>query len=268
MLGYLKVVLSDFIGLIRVCGLVVAAKWLLAIGLNITSCIKVRNLQPADIAMGIGPFRVRFGKAHAFLTGERVISGIREIWVRDAYLGNGFLSIPPDAMVVDLGANMGNFTLLALAHDPNVQAICVQPGKAENKKREQQLKLNGWQNRVRNCPYFIGGETEKHTLAMNSEDYADSSFITEDEFVQKFDLTKIDFLKCDIEGSEFELFHKDSLLLNMSRQLAIELHGDARCRENFTIMLRKIGFEVIVWQDHNQSSVVLAKKLLMRGKYQ
>ena len=76
--------------------------------------------------MGPGPYDVRLGAARARLFGEQVISGIREIWVRDVYLNRGILSIAPDATVVDLGANAGNFTMLALAHGSGVRCVSVE----------------------------------------------------------------------------------------------------------------------------------------------
>ena len=137
-----RIIISDFVGLIRVCGVAVACKWLLAIICHFPSCIKRRDLHPADRALGFGPFRAKYGKAHAQICAP--INGIREIWVRDAYLGKGFLSIPPNATVVDIGANNGNFTILALAHGPGVRVVCVEPSISANKICERQVKLNGW----------------------------------------------------------------------------------------------------------------------------
>src|SRR4051812_15958000 len=122
----IRIVFRDFIGLVRVCGIGVALRWLVMIALNFKKCARARNLQPADLAMGPGPFSARLGTARAKLFGEQAISGIREIWVRDVYLNHGRLSIPPDATVVDLGANMGNFTVLALGHGPGVRCVSVE----------------------------------------------------------------------------------------------------------------------------------------------
>lgn len=92
------------------------------------------NLQLADIAMGEEPFKARRGKSKAILSGQRCLSGIREVWVRDSYLGKDFLSIAPDVLVVDLGVNMGNFTLLALGHGRGVKVIAVEPSRLHLKK--------------------------------------------------------------------------------------------------------------------------------------
>jgi hypothetical protein len=76
-------------------------------------------------------------------------------------------------------------------------------------------------------------------------EYRSARFLPQDEFIAQFDLKKIDFLKCDIEGSEFELLTRESPLLKMSRQVAIELHTAYGDPQAFMQMLREMGFEVV-----------------------
>src|SRR5271169_4113278 len=112
---YLLVILKDARGIASACDWLVALRWLGCIAMTLPDCLRARNLQPADRLMGQGPFRVSRGAAHAWLSGAQIFSGIREIWVRDVYLKNNFLEIPAGALVIDFGANLGNFTHLALA---------------------------------------------------------------------------------------------------------------------------------------------------------
>src|ERR1700734_723266 len=114
-MSHLKTIAADALGISRVCGLTTAVRWLGCIAMTMPQCRQTRNLQPADRRMGDGPFSVARSGARARLGGPQVFSGIREIWVRDVYLRGDYLRIPRGASVVDLGANMGNFTCLALA---------------------------------------------------------------------------------------------------------------------------------------------------------
>lgn len=86
--------------------------------------------------MGSGPFNVGgaiLGSADDPGQDVSVVfSGIREVWVRNVYLRpvdprhagprhvdpGGVLSIPEQGVIVDLGANRGTFTALALARSP------------------------------------------------------------------------------------------------------------------------------------------------------
>ena len=91
---YLRKVISDFWGLVRICCAPIAFRWLFAIFANFAVLLERRDLQPADRALGAGPFLVRlthYGVAFRIL-GVGAMSGIREMYVRDAYLDHGLLN--------------------------------------------------------------------------------------------------------------------------------------------------------------------------------
>ena len=259
-LRFTSVVVSDSVGLARVCGVGVAARWVGNVARTFNRCRKVGNLQPADLAMGQGPFRVRHKHASAMMTGDRVLSGIREIWVRNVYLKDDFLQIAPDSVVVDLGANMGNFTMLALAHGEDVKVISVEPSSERNSLFQRQLEANGWEHRAVLDRCFIGGRGEAQVELLKDEHFRGAVFTTEEEFLKKHELTRIDFLKCDIEGSEFELLTPDSPLLAITQQLAIEVHDFAGDRYQFLDRLKDCGFELGPIQHASGACVALAKR--------
>jgi FkbM family methyltransferase len=254
-------IISDFLGLCRVCGVGVGIRWLLCVARTINECRHARNLQPADLAMGEGPFRARLGSARARLTGTRVVSGIREIWVRDTYLGGGFLHIPLDAVVVDLGCNMGNFTLLALGHGPGVRVVCVEADRGNIEKVNRSLAVNNWSDRAQVINGFIGGTTAFQAALEASETGAGVPHLSAESFLRRTGLTRIDFLKCDIEGSEFDLLMPDSPLLAITDQLAIEVHTSVGSTASICSTLRTHGFEVKVAQETPGADIVLARRL-------
>ncbi len=139
---FIKKFFADYIGLIKVCGIGIANKWLAKNLLNISSSLREGNLQAADKAMGNGPFAVRKKSGKAKLYGQQVISGIREIWVREVYLNNDYLRIPEKGIVVDLSANMGVFSCFALALSQSGRIIAVEPNKSLNNLFWQQIDLN------------------------------------------------------------------------------------------------------------------------------
>lgn len=258
----IRIVFGDLVGLARVCGIGLALRWLMAIALNAGQCLRRRDLQAADRAMGTGPFTVRLGPVRAKLRGEQVVSGIREIWVRDVYLGGGKLSIPECGVVVDLGANMGNFTILALAHGLRVRCVAVEGDARCLAKLNENIAENHWQDRVTICSKFIGGATHvQERLQRETGGLAPDRFISERDFVDLYGLKTIDLLKCDIEGSEFELLRPGSHLLTMSRQLAIELHSWGGDIGEFIEMLIREGFKVVNSREAKDDAIVLARRL-------
>ena len=219
-----------------------------------------RDLQPADRAMGPGPFLAKRGSVSAKLKGNRVISGVREIWVRDVYLKDDYLRIGSSDLVVDLGANMGNFTNLALAHGSGVRVVAVEPNLDALNMLVESVAANGWMERVVLNRCFLGGVTAKQRHLMHHSDYRGAQFVSQDDFLENNGVGGIDFLKCDIEGSEFELLSPDSPILKKANQIAIELHDWAGDRYLFIEMLRDCGFSIGPVREDYESAIVLAKR--------
>jgi FkbM family methyltransferase len=243
-MNQMKTIARDARGIAAACGWRVALRWLWCVMLTFSECYKTGNLQPADRRMGNGPFvAVRRG-AQAKLGGQQVFSGIREIWVRDVYLKNDYLRIPAGALVIDLGANLGNFTSLALAQHDDVRVISVEPSLALSNALRESLAMNGWVDRAVVQRSFIGVTTKAQASAVEDPDYRDAPYVTEQAFLEKFNIQHVDFLKCDIEGSEFFLMDPASKLLSLTTNLAIEIHSWGGSVPNFISFLRSAGFDI------------------------
>jgi FkbM family methyltransferase len=212
--------------------------------------------------MGDGPFEVSRKSARAKLLGPQVFSGIREIWVRDVYLKNDYLKIAPGATVVDLGANLGNFTNLALAQHADVRAIAVEPSLPLSIFIRESLEVNGWTNRAFVKRAFLGTETEvQAAVAAGDPAYSGAEYISEAAFLAEFNIDRIDFLKCDIEGSEFFLLDPQSKILSMTRNLAIEIHSAGGSIARFLDCVKSAGFQVgSVIEDGGGACIALCKR--------
>jgi FkbM family methyltransferase len=234
---------GDFRGIARVAGIGTALRWMACVALTLPSALKTRNLLAADRLMGDGPFRVRHAVGTALLTGESAFSGLREIWVRDVYASNGFLRVPDQGTVVDLGANMGNFSAQALAANRSARLIAIEPSASIGAKWARTMAINGFQDRAQLCRAFIGIFTDKQRHDFeNDPAYGDAPTINEDEFLKRYAIDHIDFLKCDIEGSEFFMTESASRLLDITDRVAIELHDFGGDPQHFLDHLEERGF--------------------------
>jgi FkbM family methyltransferase len=260
-LNYLKTIGRDAKGIAITCGWWVALRWLWCILLTFLECLKVRNLQPADRRMGEGPFAVTRQGARAKLAGPQVFSGIREIWVRDVYLKNNYLKIRPGALVIDLGANMGNFTNLALAQHADVRVIAVEPSLSLSTNIRESLRMNGWANRASVKRAFIGTKTKIQIGIAADPEYRDAEYVSEPAFLEEFNVQQVDFLKCDIEGSEFFLLEPISKLLSLTKNLAIEIHPTGGSVGDFLGFIRTAGFEIgSIVEDGTGACIALCRK--------
>lgn len=256
---FFKQILNDFIGIIKVCGIKSAVKWIIFILLSLPECIKRKNLQPADKMFGEGPIKVKSDNNYVKLLGGQIFSSIREIWVRKVYLKDDYVKIPENGIIIDLGANVGAFTMQALTNSQASKVIAVEPNKELNRLFIRQIAYNNFSNRVSLQRYFIGSQSVKQKEMLNDPLSMDAVFITQREFITQNKLSSIDFLKCDIEGSEFD-FINDTALLEITQQLAIEIHDNAGNRKDFIDKLIQLGFHIGPIKDDGDSCILLAKK--------
>jgi FkbM family methyltransferase len=255
----LKKLWEDFRGLGRVCGWPFAIRWLAKVAINARQCVRRRNLIAADLAMGEGPFRMRRGRLPVKMSGRQVVSAIREIWVRDMYLGD-LVKLPERGLVVDLGANHGYFTTLAASGGPAVRVVAVEASRVGCAGIQRLSELNGWADRVQIINHFVGGDTPMQHDAVATPDAEGVSFISEDELIRRAGIDRIALLKCDIEGSEFELLRSGSRLLALADQIAIEIHDAAGDRQVLLDLLTREDFEWVVRQSDNQGCIINAKR--------
>ena len=89
---------------------------------------------------------------------------------------------------------------------------------------------------------------------------SDAEFISQKKFIELNNLRKIDFLKCDIEGSEFDFINNTSLL-EITQQLAIEIHDHAGNRDGFIEKLVQLGFQIGPTKNDPGGCVLLAKRM-------
>ena len=103
--------------------------------------------------------------------------------------------ITKDSIVLDIGASVGGFTVMAAKRCKQVYA--VEPLHAEI--LHENLKLNG----INNCTvleYAIGDKKMRRELSFGRITKT-VQFVTLNDILEKIP-EKIDFMKCDIEGGE------------------------------------------------------------------
>lgn len=136
---------------------------------------------------------------------------IREIFeenvyeVHDTHFNKG-------GVVIDIGANIGSFSLLAAKYAPLVYAIEPEPHNLEALKRN--VELNRKQETIIVCPYAIsnfkgtaiindlgGGSTIKDDGISGAE----VEVMNLDNFFTLYHINEVDVLKVDVEGAEVEI---------------------------------------------------------------
>lgn len=144
---------------------------------------------------------------------------IQEIFVDKCY--EKFFEVEEGDVVLDIGASVGPFTYSILHKKPK-QVFCFEPSEREFKT----LVNNLIGNSVIPIPKGI---SNVNSVVMNDhlfggEDKMES--ITFRKFIELYSIKKIDFLKTDCEGGEYDIFTLENLewIKNNVRKIIGEWH--------------------------------------------
>jgi len=183
-----------------------------------------------------------------------------EVIRQEAYMPGGWG--PQDAQtVVDVGAHIGTFTVLAARRWPRARVLSFEPVPENRALLEANVRLNGC-GRVQVNPEAVTGRagarrmevsptnTGGHSLAEGSGGSVEVPAIPFAEVLARAGGAPIDFLKIDAEGAEYEIL--ESLgpeELRLLRYVALEFHGPTRAAaaqggSRLAALLRGQGMEV------------------------
>ncbi len=163
---------------------------------------------------------------------------IREIFFKNIYL-NHFRFLNSKAInCIDLGCNIGIFSLLASKVFNEVKSIDV------NQKYIKPYKKIMSDNNVYNTEFlnnFVGSFPSNEEIKNHN-----SKLIDLNSFIVSRNLKNI-FLKIDIEGYEFQLF--DNLDLNNIIALSMEVHQEKGNIDNLINKISEFKFDYILAND-------------------
>ena len=147
--------------------------------------------------------------------------------------------LPPDAVVLDVGANIGAYAL-QLAHvlQSRGRIIAIEPVPANSKRLRENIALNGMTDIVEVVDSAVGDHSGLVYLrnalnregmtgnAVVAEDGIAARLVTIDEIAETYALRRCDLIKLDIEGCEFAALRGAECLLKKYRPvLYLELNA-------------------------------------------
>lgn len=181
-----------------------------------------------------------------------------EVLVLNVYTCLPDFQIQPDDVIVDIGANIGCFSLLASNRAKFGKVYSYEPGTENFLYLKRNLKLNNIANcfAYQNCISSTSGKKKlflepggNNSLYQNKKnDFSiEVEGMTLQDIIFQNNIEKIDFLKMDIEGGEYEvLFNTPVEILKKIKRIALEYHHNIeKYRKNDLIkFFNSCGFEV------------------------
>jgi FkbM family methyltransferase len=231
-----------------------AARWLTSFAAHLTECRSTRSLVPADrIWTRTGARFQPPGAAVISLPGAYT-AGAREMYCRNVYLRTGFV-MPHTGWVLDLGANLGLFSVWAALAGAQVVAVEAQQGFAPEIRR---LAVhNGVGPQVNVEIALVGGTvTAGAAVGVVADDqrWAATSHgapqrpagVAVPQLMSAYQIGRIGLLKVDIEGGEFAVFGSDEDLrwLDQVDQVVMEVHPSFGDTAALIGRLRQYGFAI------------------------
>jgi hypothetical protein len=217
-------------------------RYLFQIALNGRSLVVQKTLAPVDHAMtgrvafalASGVVVVPLDEMAAHLAPHDptpTFGGAREMYSGNVYL-RGFRPGLKAATIVDLGSNRGLFVALAAKVLGAERGVAVEPQAFFWPAYRALLQENGLDpGRFPCIQRFASASAGPET-------------VTFAEILRDQSLAEIDFLKCDIEGGEFDVFFGDGAFLRRVKNIAMELHPEKGNVADLAGILRTHGFDV------------------------
>jgi FkbM family methyltransferase len=223
--------------------------------MTLPEIVRLGNFSPADRRMT--------GKKRTFKVFGQTLtldgchfSAAREIYGRKVYFAIPEFAINPTDTVVDLGANNGLFTVLAAKLAAKV--IAVEAQSRYLSEMHSNARANNCDHKISAAIALVGGGTgifSDPTQLLNASHFAQQPPVCSmKQIIEQHGLATIDFLKIDIEGSEFDLFSRETAWLACVNKIAMEVHADYGRVDNLVGILKTNGFRV--WLIDNERRVV------------
>lgn len=187
-----------------------------------------------------------------------------EIFWKKAYKFN---YAPRPGVIIDLGANIGLATLFFLNEFPFSKVIAVEPepGNLEILKKNLEEEINTQKVIVAKAAVSdkddylsLSVPLLKYNATIKGNKYDENSLqvkvMSMQTLLETYNISAVDIIKIDIEGSEKELFSENIDWLRKIREISIEFHSSA----DFDIygkVLRYNNFE-LQSTNTNDSSVI------------
>ncbi len=191
---------------------------------------------------------------------------LMDVWVvKETCLDNDYethgTALKDGWIVIDIGAGIGEFTVVAARNRPQSRVYAYEPFPESFALLEENLALNQLKN-VRPFPIAIGAASEKFVLettgsavqhtVTGSEISGRATSKIEVEGLSLDDLFAInqiercDFLKVDCEGAEFDIFlHTSQETLDKITHICLEYHNGFTSYSHTDLVgfLQKAGFK-------------------------
>ena len=224
---------------------------------------KVKNW-PAfmyNYALGLTP-----RNGYVFRNGARIKigRGIDHVPIIEIFLKKDYGEMPDNSTIVDLGANIGVFTVYATTTARNVTVYAYEPLEDFYNLMKENVQLNRQTDSVRCFNSAVAGEATTRTLYVKGTDFYFPTLVGKEsnngqesievrcttlaDIIDANQLKRIDMLKMDCEGAEYEILYPTQVrYFERIKEIRMEYHNldeNERHLNRLKEFLRKNGYTI------------------------
>jgi FkbM family methyltransferase len=207
-------------------------------------------------------YRLRNGVSLLIIAGTYDVQVVNEIWIDKIYNPRGW-NIQPDWIVVDLGAHRGIFSVFAarearmvwsIEANPEAYAMCLANLSINGVLSKAKVVNGAISNRGGMVDFYVARDAGSSTIVdRRSIDVEKKITVPGIPISSLFEeVSRVDLLKIDIEGGEYELFGNHTLKnwLPKVQRIAMEYHHvEGATIDELNLILSKEGFEVFLREE-------------------
>lgn len=164
----------------------------------------------------------------------------REIFVDEAYTGDGFYTPRAGHTVLDVGANIGFFAVYLLGLERAVSVHAFEPSTANRERLAKNIAANGLDtavvvhalailDRAGTATLYTAKDAGSRSLFAGDDAGETVVCVSLDEAVERSKSKRVDLLKLDVEGAEIEILESGSReTWRRIHRVALEVHEAIR----------------------------------------
>ena len=196
---------------------------------------------------------LRDGTRYFVRGGTTDLAAVNEAVILNPYLKCPQIRLAENATVIDVGANIGDFTMRVARRCPRGRILAVEPVATNVQMIDRQISLNRVSN-VQTVTAAIGAAPVNATMCVaglgtrttaSGGEGEPVAMMTLEQLMAGYAIETVDLLKLDCEGAEWDILPAAERVLPRIRQISMEFH----CERGWTPAkladwLRQRGFEV------------------------
>jgi len=204
-------------------------------------------------------FKTRNGINIKLRTDSTDLMAFTHVWLIQEYRNDNFI-IKKNDIIIDIGAHIGLFSLLASTNCTKGKILSFEPVKDNFLLFEENIKLNNKENisvfnnaissKNELVKIYLDNDESGHSLLSSGENYEQVNSKTLETIFVENNLEYCDLLKLDCEGAEYEIFENlDSKYFKKIEKIVIEYHladSQPQLLENLIKKLELFSYSISV----------------------